>query len=267
MTQRLLLAASLGLAAALTLSACGGGNPYARGDDDDDRDNTAAAGAVEGPVVERTFVQPEPNQTLYKLYLRDAQNRPVKGVMCSIVSTEPTPLEVREPRRKTVVKEVYSQSDGIAAALVDNAQGQALWAVIRGEGVYPPASYTLEPAVGGRTVTMTLRVQIEPIAEIVINNPNGLRCPDAIVTFKPFNSSTPSVESSRPQQSDNYGNTLRTNGMGVVKYTRPPGKYKLIATDETGRHRLYATVNWNGDAATPLEFTLPEESMSQPADW
>jgi hypothetical protein len=252
---------------ALGLPACGGSKKNPFGKKTTQRDDISEVGAVEGPVQERKFAEPTASQTLYLLYLRDKENRPVAGASAMVLVQPPEGLNINQPRRKTVVAEMPSGPDGISP-IMSVADGKPKWAWVGGKSVWPPAVYELQPAVGGNTVKMTLQVPIQPIAKIVITGPDGLRVPDAIVTFKPIaNSPGEVVESGRPNQSDNYGNTKRTNGMGEIDYPRPAGRYGLIATDDQGRNRLYAEVNWTGDASKPLNFTLPAQSMTEKPWW
>jgi len=249
---------------AFGLPACGGSkkNPFAK--KKSTRDDISEVGAVEGPVQERKFADPTATQTLYLLYLRDSQNRPVAGASAMVLVQPPEGLNINQPRRKTVVAEMPSGPDGISP-IMSEADGKPKWAWVGGKAIWPPAVYELEPATGGNTVKMTLQVPIQPVAKIIISGQDGLRVPDAIVTFKPIAGGPGDVENigDRPGKSDNYGNTKRTNGMGEIDYPRPAGRYGLIATDDKGRNRLYAIVDWNGDASKPLEFKLPATSMTE----
>ncbi|MCH2101414.1 MAG: hypothetical protein MK209_05790, partial [Planctomycetes bacterium] len=258
--QTLALVSLAGLMA-IGLPACGGSkkNPFAK-KSTEERSNLRNVGAVEGPVQERQFAAPTTNQTLYKLYLRDKQNRPVQGVSAMVLVQPPEGLNINQPRRKTVVAEMPSSKDGISA-IMSEADGKPKWAWVGGKSVWPPSVYPLEPAVGGKTVAMTLSVPIQPVAKIIIQDQAGLRVPDGIITFKPIGGSGDAENiGNRPGGSDNYGHTKRGNGMGEVDYPRPPGRYGLIATTATGTKRLYAIVNWTGDESQPLVFTLPATS-------
>lgn len=261
MTKRPPLTTLLLIGALLAaVPACGGTKK--KKDNIDRNTDFSSVGAVDGPVQERTFAAPGANQTLYKLYLRDKQGRPVKGVKGAILVQPPEGLDMRQPRRKTVAAEAISGSDGIAAILIDS-DNKPKYGWIGGDGVFPPSAYPLEAAVGGKTIALTLEVPVEPVATLIINDHNGFRVPDAIVTFKALTGAAANdVESTRPSQSDNYGTTRRTNGLGEVKYTYPVGRYGLIATNEKGSNRLYAIVDWNGQEE-PLEFQLPPKSMTE----
>lgn len=260
--QSLALVSLAGLLA-IGLPACGGSkkNPFAK-KSTEERTNLRNVGAVEGPVQERQFAPPTATQTLYKLYLRDSQNRPVQGVSAMVLVQPPEGLDINQPRRKTVVAEMPSGRDGIAA-IMSEADGKAKWAWVGGKSVWPPSVYQLEPAAGGKTVAMTLSVPIQPIAKIIIQDKDGLRIPNGIITFKPIGGGGDAENIGNRPGSDNYGHTKRGNGMGEVDYPRPPGRYGLIATTEKGTQRLYAVVNWTGDESQPLVFTLPETSMTQ----
>ncbi|MAW61373.1 MAG: hypothetical protein CMJ94_11125 [Planctomycetes bacterium] len=250
---------------AVGLPACGGSkkNPFGKRSTGEQTD-LRNVGAVEGPVQERKFAEPTATQTLYLLYLRDKQNRPVQGVSAMVLVQPPEGLNINQPRRKTVVAEMPSGRDGIAP-IMSEADGKPKWAWVGGKSVFPPAVYELQPAVGGQTVKMTLQVPIQPVAKLVFTDHTGMRVPNGIITFKPLDGAGSDVENigDRPGGSDNYGSTKRSNGLGEIEYPRPAGRYALIATKENGSSRLYAIVNWNGDESKPLEFTLPETSMTE----
>lgn len=260
--QSFALVALAGLLA-VGLPACGGSkkNPFAK-NSSEERTDLRNVGAVDGPVQERQFAAPTAEQTLYKLYLRDSQDRPVQGVSAMVLVQPPEGLNINQPRRKTVVAEMPSGKDGIAA-IMSEADGKPKWAWVGGKSVWPPSVYPLEPAVGGKTVAVTLPVPIQPVAKIVLQDQAGLRVPNGIVTFKPIGGGSDAENIGNRPGSDNYGHTKRGNGMGEVDYPRPPGRYGLIATTEKGTQRLYAIVDWTGDESNPLVFTLPAQSMKQ----
>lgn len=263
--QSLALVTLAGLLA-VGLPACGGSkkNPFGK-KASAEKSNLRDVGAVEGPVQERKFADPTETQTLYKLYLRDRQNRPVQGVSAMVLVQPPEGLDINQPRRKTVVAEMPSGRDGIAA-IMSEADGKPKWAWVGGKAVWPPSVYPLEAATGGKTVAMTLEVPIQPVAKIILQDQAGLRVPNGIITFKPIGGGGGSDAENignRPGKSDNYGHTKRGNGMGEIDYPRPPGRYGLIATTETGTNRLYAIVDWTGDESKPLTFTLPAQSMTK----
>lgn len=261
MKSRFSVALLSGLAFTLVLPACGGSkkNPFGE-PKQQEQVSLADAGAVEKPVEARKFAPPDPDQTLYLFYLRDAQDRPVKGVLCSLLQQAPDGQEIRQPRRKTVVGEAISGLDGIGPVMSE-ADGKRKFAWVGGEGVYPPSVYPVEAATGGNTVKVTLRVPIEPIATLVFLSPEGELVPNAIVTFKPVGGSGSNENiGNRPSQSDNYGATKRSDDSGECKFTRPVGRYMLIANDEDGHHRIYKIIDWKGDTA-PMQIQLPETSM------
>jgi hypothetical protein len=249
---------------AVGLPACGGSKKNPFGKKTTKRDDISTVGVIEGPIQERKFADPTATQTLYLLYLRDSQDRPVAGASAMVLIQPPEGLNINQPRRKTVVAEMPSGPDGISPILSE-ADGKPKWAWVGGKAVWPPAVFPLEPATGGNTVKAKLLVPIQPIAKIIINGPDGLRVPDAVVTFKPIGGGPGDVENigGRPDKSDNYGNTKRTNDMGEIDFPRPAGRYGLIANNAKGRFRLYAIVNWNGDDSKPLNFTLPAQSMTE----
>jgi len=245
------------------LPACGGSkkNPFGSAKKEE-RVSLADAGAVEKPVAARQFAPPAPNETLYLFYLRDSQGRPIKGVKCALLQQPPEGQDITQPTRKTVVGEDMSGLDGIGAVMSES-DGLPKFAWVGGDGVYPPSVYPVEAATGGNTVKVTLAVPIEPIATFIVNGPDGYRASDAIVSFVDI-AKIGSGEKigNRPVKSENYGATLRSNGAGEVKFTRPKGRYGLTITDEKGRHRLYKIIDWNGDPE-PMEFQLPETSMTE----
>lgn len=256
------------LSVALALPACGGKRKNPFGTKETERENISSVGATDTPAPERKFAAPTASQTLYLLYLRDKQNRPVAGASAMVLVQPPEGLNIEQPRRKTVVAEMPSGPDGISP-IMSEADGKPKWAWVGGKGVWPPAVYELQAATGGNTVKMTLEVPLQPIARIVISGQDGLRVPDAIVTFMPIGTGPGDVDNigNRPGKSATYGATKRTNGMGEIDFPRPAGRYGVIATDDEGRYRLYAEVEWTGDASKPLEFKLPAQSMTEKPWW
>jgi hypothetical protein len=264
MIKRLTPIALVLLSVALALPACGGKRKNPFGTKTTERENISEVGAVEGNAPERQFAPPTADQTLYLLYLRDNQNRRVVGASAMVLIQPPEGLDINQPRRKTVVAEMPSGPDGISP-IMSVADSKPKWAWVGGKSVWPPAVYELQPAIGGTTVKMTLEVPVQPIAKIILSGPDGLRVPDAIVTFKIIGGAPGDVENigGRPNASDNYGTTKRSNSMGEVDFPRPAGRYGLIATDDQGHNRLYAIVDWTGDDSKPLTYTLPKESMKE----
>jgi hypothetical protein len=253
----------LGAVLTLGLPACGGSkkNPFAK-NTTEERTDLRNVGAVEQPAPERQFAPPKADETLYLLYLRDAQNRPVQGVSAMVLQQVPEGQNILQPRRATVVGEMPSGTDGIAP-IMSGADGKPKWAWVGGRGVNPPAIYPLEAATGGNTVKMTLQVPLKPIAKLVFTDQSGLRVPNGIITLKPDAPESSAEVGSRPNRSANYGTTKRSNGLGEVEYYYTPGRYRLIANKENGTCRLYAIVNWTGDESKPLEFQLPAKSMTE----
>jgi hypothetical protein len=243
------------LALLVVLPACGGHkNPYKKAEDD--RVVLGGPTAEQKPVEQRTFADPTASQTLYLAYLRDANNKPVSGVDVQLLVQRPEGMDMRQPRRKTVAYGAVSGLDGIAAMMVDSDnKPKFIWA--GGLGVNP-VIFAANPAVGGARIELTCQVQVVPIAHLIIEDASGMRVPKGIITFKPIGN-----EANTRGLSDNYGTTGRTNGFGEVKFTRPKGRYGLIATKEKGSCRLYQIVDWNGDGDTPLTFRLPAKSMTE----
>ncbi|NQU47039.1 MAG: hypothetical protein HQ519_00185 [Planctomycetes bacterium] len=221
-------------------------------------------GAETTPVAARIFADPGPTETLYLAHLRDSQDRPISGALVAVLVQRPEGMEMRQPRRKTVASENISGRDGIAYFLVES-DGKEKYFWVGGDGVAPTVFKT-SAAIPGKRVNTKCVVEVVPIAHLIISDNEGMRVNDAIVTFKPIGASAASDDAqkgNRPSQSDNYGNTRRSDGLGEVKYTVKPGKYGLIATKDNGTCRLYKVVNWDGDMSKPLEFKLPAASMTE----
>ncbi len=244
----------------IVLPACGGKKTTKKRDVIETLSGPTAESA---PVPERTFADPAPNETLYLAYIRGANNKKISGAMVQVLNVRPEAMDMRQPRRKTSAGSAISGKDGVAAILIpSDGKEKYLW--VGGDGV-PPVAYKAQAAAAGQRVKVRCDVKVAPIAHLIFTDHQGMRANNGIITFKPIGGAESAQKGDRPNQNDNYGTTRRANGMGEVKYTCYPGKFGLIATTESGAHRLYKIVDWDGDMSKPLEFQLPETSMARPA--
>lgn len=215
--------------------------------------------AGEGPVVSEGTVKPPPpleppgaGETLYVCWIKDAQDRPVMGVVTMLLTEVPEGAYMREPVRATVISTYKTPDHGRVHHLYppqgQTSDGKPKYLWIGRNGVEPFVT-ELGPAVGGKTDERTIRVTLIPTATLVVLDPKGNLVADALVTIKK-NASDASV-----------GNTYRTNGAGELQVTMPPGTYILDAADENGRHRYIDRAwQWTGDPA-PVRIQLPEKAM------
>jgi hypothetical protein len=239
----------------VALPACGG-SKKSTAKPADERMVSGGPAAADKPVKARIFVDPTAAQTLYLAYLRDANDKPVSGVSVQLLVQRPEGLYINEPRRKTVAYGAISGLDGIAPMMIDSDnKPKFVW--VGGLGVQPVA-YEVGAAVGGSRIKIRCDVTVVPIAHLIIEDASGMRVPNGIITFKPIGG-----EVNNRGLSDNYGKTGRTNGFGEIKFTRPAGRYGLIATKERNTCRLYQIVDWDGDGSKPLTFKLPTKSMTE----
>lgn len=208
----------------------------------------AAPQAVEGPVeAPPPLPQPAPEQTIYVVWVKDEQGRPVVGARTMLLTEAPDALYMREPIRQTVVSTYKTPRHGRVHHIFPREGGQPdgkpkyLWI---GSAGFDPFVVELEPAVGGKTYERTVTVKILPVATLVIKDHEGNRVREAIVTIKKH-----SAES-------NVGNTYRSNDFGELQVSKVPGTYHFQASRPDGSCLLTQNWEWNGDPA-PVEIRLP----------
>ncbi len=213
------------------------------------------ATVAEQPVQKAQPEPPGPNETLYICDLEDASGRPVAGVRVMLLSHKPEGLYIKEPRRASVMGTYKSPLSG-RVFFKSESDGQEKYLWFGGLGLEPfvvPAG----AAVGGKTYTRVQKVEILPIAKFIIKDHRGDLVADAIVTMKP--TAAQNSKFANRGMSANYGNTKRSDDLGVVTFSRPPGEYSFIATKANGTCRLEKTIQWDGDP-TPIEVQLPERT-------
>ncbi len=208
--------------------------------------------ATTGRVEMTTIADPGPGQSLYVAYIRNQDNLPIARARVMILTEEPDGLYMREPRRKTVAYEYRTPLHGRFAGMIESDdKPKYLW--VGGEG-FQPHIYALPAATSGKRHEMTCPVTILPIAHLVFEDAQGMRVTNGIITLKPV-----AGTANARGRSDNYGTTQRCDDLGEVKFTRPKGKYTLIATKANGTCRLTTTFDFDG-TREKKHFKLPAKS-------
>jgi len=248
--NKLLLSAALPLAAALA-AAC---SPRQAAPQPAEPSATLRPGEAPQASAQPPEKAPQPpapaaNETLYVAHVVDAAGRPVARVKVMILTKAPEGLEMREPRRKTVINTYVSPLHGqvFFKTEADN-KPKFLW--FGGSGIHSFIKELPASTPGGRFEN-TYRVEILPIAHLVILDHAGNRVANAIVTMKPV------LGESKLKVPGNYGNTQRSDSAGEVEFTRAKGRYLIIANKANGKNRLEQEMDWNGDPG-PIEIRLPQ---------
>ena len=241
---------------------------------------TVAAGV--GPQVSAAplgeppaLTPPAADQCLFQVWVvQKGTGSPIGGAFVSLTREVPETLYMREPMRRSVVGEARTILHGRGHVYVKDSgeerndlDGKMKWWLVRGPG-FDPFLAEAGLATGGQSRTLTIEMEILPIAEFIVRAPNGDRANNSIVTMKRVGAVETSGDEGdkmgdRPGGSVNYGTTERADDYGEVAFNRRHGTYQILATDQDGRHRLYQTVEWTGDWSEPMVLQLPEQSMKQ----
>lgn len=241
------------LAATVLLAACGRKAPPPRAPLAETLPPGEAPQAVEGPVQMDAPPEPKPGESLYVVHLRDDQGRPVAGVRTMMLIQEPEGLYILEPRRKQVVAEFKTPKNGRVIFLVQSdGKPKTLWVGGRG---FQPFTKAVPAATSQSRFETTVTVEILPILTAIIEDFQGNRVSDAIVTMRPVPGDAPLDA----RMAEVYKRAQRSDDLGEVKITRRPGRYNFIATKGNGTCRLTLALDWDGDPA-PRTFRLPERS-------
>jgi len=213
------------------------------------RPGAAPQASAQAPDKPPAPPAPAANETLYVAHMVDAAGKPVARVKVMILTKAPEGLEMREPRRKTVINTYVSPLHGQVFFLTEaDNQPKYLW--FGGSGIHPFIKELPASTPGGRFEN-TYRVDILPIAHLVILDHAGNRVANAIVTMKPV------LGDSKLQGASNYGTTQRSDSAGELEFTRAKGRYLVIANKASGKNRLEKEIDWNGDQG-PIEIRLPQ---------
>lgn len=219
---------------------------------------TLDAGAAPKATEEKVEGPPLPavkqNETLYVIKVVDDQNRPIARARVMVLIEPPEGLEVFEPRRKTVAHEYRTALHGTSVALIESdGKPKTLW--VGGEGFYP-MTQPLPASTGGLRHDVTVTAEVVPILTVVLEDHQGYRVADGIVTLRPVDASSGKFAN---RDVSIYQRGRRTDELGEVKLTRLPGAYELIATKGNGTCRLTETVDVGNGNAT-MTFQLPEKT-------
>lgn len=217
--------------------------------------------AVENPTtVAPQIAPPQANQTLYLVHVQDAQGRAIKGARVMLLTEMPEPLYLREPRKKTRIRYVYTPDYGRAEFMVQS-DGLPKYLLVGGDGFKPDAQQ-VDPSTGGHTQELRVVTEILPIANFVIKDHTGDRVADALVTMRPLpgESNKYAIRGLKP----NEGMTERGDDFGIVTFTRPLGSYELMSMKGDGTCRKYEIFAWDGRKAE-IVIQLPEKSETPPA--
>ena len=249
----------LALATLLTAPACTKQAAPVRAQPSETTKAGEAPRAVEATAPLPTLAAPAASETLYKVFIKNAAGQSLIGVKTMLLSEIPEGLYIREPRRKTVIGTYKTPAYGRVHYLVQSdSKPKYLW--IGDNGVLPFIT-ELESAAPGRTYERTVIAEISPIATLIIEDHQGMRVPNAIVTMRPEGETANKF--SQRGGSANYGTTQRSDDLGEVQFTRPVGQYRIIATKENGTSRVTRIMDWTGNPA-PVTVRLPEKSETAP---
>ncbi len=195
--------------------------------------------------------KPAANETLYVTHLRNTKDAAIGGADAMLLTAKPTPEYMRVPRRKFVITSYRSPKHGRVHFMVQSdSKPKYLW--LGGNG-FEPMVVKLEDAVGGLTFERTLEIEIMPIATFFILSKSGNYSNNALVTMKPADGNN----FRKGPGSGNAGFTQRADDKGEVKFTRPPGKYIFIASNNKGKGKVKKTIDWTGDP-TPIDISLAQ---------
>ncbi|MDP6850988.1 MAG: hypothetical protein QGH51_04805 [Planctomycetota bacterium] len=187
--------------------------------------------------------KPAGNETLYVAHLRNTEGAAIAGTDAMLLTEKPTAEFMRVPRRKFVIASYRSPKHGRVHFMVQSdSKPKYLW--LGGNG-FEPMAVKLENAVGGLSFERTIEIEIMPIATFYILDKNGDFADNALVTMKPADGNN----FRRGSGSGNAGFTQRADDMGEVKFTRPPGKYIFVASNNRGKGKVTKTIEWDGDPA------------------
>ncbi|MCH2111322.1 MAG: hypothetical protein MK213_00560 [Planctomycetes bacterium] len=198
--------------------------------------------ATDRKIEMPNIAPPKAKQSLYIAHLRNDQGQSIGGARTMLLQNKPDGLYMREPRRKDVIATYKSPLHGRVHFMAESDQKpKYLW--VGGDG-FDPFVKELSPATSGATDERTIEIKILPICKMVILDHLGYLVPEAIVTLKPGAGNN---FGQRPG-SGNVGNTQRADDAGEVSFTRPAGKYILIAAapSKTNHGRIERPFDWDG---------------------
>lgn len=190
-----------------------------------------------GPAATtRKVTKPTPpsvgsNESMYVVDIQNQQNRPIARAKVMILTQRPEEAYMATPRQKTIAWNYRTPLHGRAMAKLE-ADGLPKFLWVGGEGFdaflvdIPNAS----PSLDFRKI---ITVEIKTIVHLVVEDAQGMRVANGLITLKP------NREGPAPRRSSgNLRTTRRTDDLGEVKFTRNPGEYTLIASKENGSCRL-----------------------------
>ncbi len=204
--------------------------------------------ATEAKVPMPAIADPGPAETLYVVHLEDSAGRAVAGVMTELLSAKPEGLDIRQPRVKTRIASYRSPLHGRVHFMVQS-DSEPKWFWVGGKG-FDPFVVELEPALGGQRYERTVKCEILPIANFVIEDVDGNLVANAIVTMKPVDDTG---------KGSNMGTTMRSDDLGEVQFSRPPGTYLFLAKKPNGTCQLRKRIEWKGDPE-PMVMRLPAKT-------
>ena len=205
--------------------------------------------AISGEFSMPTIAAPNAQSALYVVHLRNQKGQAIAGARTMLLQNRPASDYMREPVRRDVIATYKSPKHG-RVHFMATADNKPKYLLITGNG-FQPTLIDLKSAAPGSTDERTVRIEITPICTMIILDHRGYLVDNALVTMKPAPGSKPM----RVVGSGNVGTSQRSDDAGEVKFTRPIGRYVVIASNSNYKGKIQTTIDWDGDPA-PIEVTL-----------